>query len=704
LAQSYVAPWRTTLAAALLVLFTLSQRRNRFIVLAFALALGSSVMSLRQQSLQSSVVTKHFGASASVTVQFTTDPHQSSKKVSGQNFLPLSYSALASLREIQIDGSTYKLHIPVRLIATDKEIAKLLPGQKVLATVQILRSKEPRVAALLIANQGIRVLNPPSPWAQALGKVRLGLRAASGTGDAGSLIPGMVLGDTSLQTEKFCGDMRRSGLTHLVAVSGANFAIVSAFILWCAQFLFRTMRFRIIATAIALIVFIALVRPSPSVLRAAAMAAVLLIAYATKRGADSLPALGFAIAAVVIGDPWQGRDPGFALSVLATAGLLLFAPKIIAYLARFLPNFAAQAIAPPIAAMIFCAPVIVSIAGYLSPMSILANLLAAPAVAPITVIGFIAALISPLSPHIATVLVTCVKPLAWWVASVADWAAGFRVLTLSKGLIGFTVALMVIALIFTLPRKVFIAGLIIILSLTFVQRFPGSNWQVANCDIGQGDGAAVNLGNHRAIVIDTGPDPELIDRCLKQLSIREIPLLILTHGHADHIAGLSGAVRGRKVGTRWFGNVSRGTTAQFDGVHVKVLWPDNGEYDPNNSSIAARIDTPDFSLFACGDMEPLTQAVIASELRNVDIYKVCHHGSAYQDESFTRALSPQVAMISVGAGNSYGHPAPKTLGLLAQAGAKVLRTDLDGAIAIAAQRHRLKIRTSKGNLNFIRWE
>ena len=692
------------MAAALLVLFTLSQRRNRFIVLAFALALGSSVMSLRQQSLQSSVVAKHFGASASVTVQFTTDPHQSSKKVSGQNFLPPSYSALASLREIQIDGSTYKLHIPVRLIATDKEIAKLLPGQKVLATVQILRSKEPRVAALLIANQGIRVLNPPSPWAQALGKVRLGLRAASGTGDAGSLIPGMVLGDTSLQTENFRGDMRRSGLTHLVAVSGANFAIVSAFILWCAQFLFRTMRFRIIATAIALIVFIALVRPSPSVLRAAAMAAVLLIAYATKRGADSLPALGFAIAAVVIGDPWQGRDPGFALSVLATAGLLLFAPKIIAYLARFLPNFAAQAIAPPIAAMIFCAPVIVSIAGYLSPMSILANLLAAPAVAPITVIGFIAALISLLSPHIATVLVTCVKPLAWWVASVADWAAGFRVLTLSKGLIGFTVALLVIALIFTLPRKVFIAGLLIILSLTFLQRFPGANWQVANCDIGQGDGAAVNLGNHRAIVIDTGPDPELIDRCLKQLSIREIPLLILTHGHADHIAGLSGAVRGRKVGARWFGNVSRGTTAQIDGVNVKVLWPDNGEYDPNNSSIAVRIDTPDFSLFACGDMEPLTQAVIASELRKVDIYKVCHHGSAYQDESFTRALSPQVAMISVGAGNSYGHPAAKTLGLLAQVRAKVLRTDLDGAIAIAAQGHRLKIRTSKGNLNFIRWE
>jgi competence protein ComEC len=514
----------------------------------------------------------------------------------------------------------------------------------------------------------------------------------------------MVLGDTSLQSENFRSDMRRSGLTHLVAVSGANFAIVSAFILWGAQFLFRTMRFRILATAIALAAFIALVRPSPSVLRAAAMAAVLLIAYATKRGADSLPALGFAIAAVVIGDPWQGRDPGFALSVLATAGLLLFAPRAIAYLERYLPKIIAQAIAAPIAATVFCAPVIVAISGYLSPMSIFANLLAAPAIVPITIVGFISALLSPFMPGFSSLLVSCVKPLAWWIASVADWAAGFRVLTISKGLLGFIFVIITIALILLLPRKVVIAAVLIALSLSYLQRFPGGDWQVANCDIGQGDGAAINLGNHRAIVIDTGPDPELIDRCLKQLSIREIPLLILTHGHADHIAGLAGAIRGRKVGATWFGNVKRGTSAQIGDAKIKVLWPDNGEYDPNNSSIAVRIDTPDFSLFAGGDMEPLTQVVIASELRKVDIYKVCHHGSAYQDESFTRALAPQVAMISVGAGNSYGHPAANTLALLRQVSAKVLRTDVNGAIAIAADRHRLKIRTSKGRFNFIRWE
>jgi competence protein ComEC len=377
---------------------------------------------------------------------------------------------------------------------------------------------------------------------------------------------------------------------------------------------------------------------------------------------------------------------------------------MIEYFSRYLPKILAQAMAPPIAAMVFCAPVIVAIAGYLSPMSILANLFAAPAVAPITIVGFIAALLSPCAPTLSALLVTLVKPLAWWIANVADWAAGFRVLTISKGLLGFVAVIIAIALILLLPRKIVIATVLIALSLSYLQRFPGGDWQVANCDIGQGDGAAINLGNHRAIVIDTGPDPELIDRCLKQLSIREIPLLILTHGHADHIAGLSGAIKNRKVGATWYGNVKRGKVAQIGNTKIKVLWPDNGEYDPNNSSIAVRIDAPDFSLFAGGDMEPVSQAAIAAELTSVDIYKVCHHGSAYQDESFTRALAPQVAVISVGAGNSYGHPAANTLTLLEQVGAKVLRTDVDGAIAITARRHRLKITTSKGSFNFIRWE
>ncbi len=703
-----MAPWRISLGAICFVALALSQKKRRIIVLVVALTLGSVVMSMRQQSLESSAVANYFQSTAEVRAIVTTDPQRTAKRVSGQNFLPPSFSFLASLRQIAGGQGQFNLRTPVRIITSDENVVGLLPGQRISFSASVLESKEARTGALLIARGAITATTPASSWAKSLAAIRLGLRNASGSGDGASLIPGMVLGDTSLQSDQFKSDMRRSGLTHLVAVSGANFAIVSAFVLWCMQFLFRSMRFRIIATAIALICFIALVRPSPSVLRAAAMAAVLLISYGTRRGADSLPALGFAIALVVVGDPWQAREPGFALSVLATAGLLLYAPRVTNFFARGLPKLLAQAAAPPISAMVFCAPVIVALSGFLSPASLFANLFAAPAVAPITITGFIAALISPIFPQLSSLLITCVKPLAIWIAWVADWAAGYRVLTLQKGLIGFLVIAIVIALFLLAPKRLVVTVVILVLSLSYLQRFPAGDWLVANCDIGQGDGAAINLGNHRAIVIDTGPDPEAIDRCLKQLGVREIPLLIITHGHADHIAGWPGVTKGRKVGQTWHQNINRGARAQLQStagpVDIEVLWPDSGSYDPNNSSIAVRITTLDYTLFAGGDMEPLSQSMIASTMREVDIYKVCHHGSAYQDEIFTRALSPQVAMISVGAGNSYGHPAPATLDLLAQTGAKVLRTDRDGAIAISARNHRLKVRTSRSKLTFLRWE
>jgi competence protein ComEC len=522
----------------------------------------------------------------------------------------------------------------------------------------------------------------------------------------------MVLGDTSLQSATFKNEMRRSGLTHLVAVSGANFAIVSTFILYLMQFVFRKIPLRLAATAIFLISFIALVRPSPSVLRAAAMAAVLLIAQGTHRGRDSLPALGFAIAAVVVADPWQVRDPGFALSVLATAGLLIAAPRLVEKFSAVMPKPVAVVIATPLAATLFCSPVIVAISGQLSLMSIVANVLAAPAVAPITIVGFVAALISPVLPSLSQLLLWCVKPLAAFVAWIASVISDYSVIAFTTGAKGFFIIAGALALGYFFNRKIIIAALLILIAISWLLRFPGGDWQIANCDVGQGDSMVVNLGDHRAIVIDTGPDPIAEDRCLHQLGVKKIELLILTHVHADHIGGLNGAIRDRTVVAQWFGNVRAGTRATFASdrgpVTIEVLWPqgqwaDEQNSDPNNSSIAIVLRAPDFSLFAGGDMEPLTQAQIAPLVGRVDIYKVCHHGSRFQDESFTRALSPAISVISVGAGNSYGHPAPETIQSLTRLGSRVLRTDLDGAIAIRAHRQRFRIRTSKGSFALLRW-
>jgi competence protein ComEC len=682
-------------------------------------------MSIRQASLENSAIAHYFDSQIDFTAQVMTDPNQTSTG---------NYSFTARLLSFEIDKENFTLRVPVRIIS--RQSVELLPGQTVRATARVVQTKESRVAAMLLVDKEFEVLTVPSRWAATLGAIRTGLRTHSGDGDAGALIPGMVLGDTSKQTTEFKDQMKRSGLTHLVAVSGANFAIVSSFVLFCMQFVIRRNNHRIIATAIALACFIALVRPSPSVLRAAAMAAVLLSAQATKRKTDSLPALGFAIAAVVLGDPWQSRDAGFALSVLATAGLLLFAPVIKDHLPTH--KKLASALAPPIAAIVFCSPILVALSGYLSPMSIFANLLAAPFVAPITIVGFIAALVSPFAPILTSVLIYIIRVPAGLIVSIAHWSSGFPALTIHSGTIGFVIVATLVGLLWVFKkswRRSTAVLVVIILSLTWVQRWPAGDWQIANCDVGQGDSMVINLQHGRGIVIDVGPDPVAENKCLRNLGITEVPLLILSHFHADHIRGLSGLLQSRKVGQVWISNnlepllesthslallreskivtVQKGLVSQIAGIKFEILWPENTSRNfedmpgdgsqINNSSIAMLVTTPDWSIFTAGDLEPPAQHEILGSVRIVDIYKVCHHGSKYQDEELMSALSAQIAVISVGAKNSYGHPAPETIASLTRLGTQVVRTDIDGAVAITAKAHHLRVRKSKGTFKLFYW-
>jgi competence protein ComEC len=276
---------------------------------------------------------------------------------------------------------------------------------------------------------------------------------------------------------------------------------------------------------------------------------------------------------------------------------------------------------------------------------------------------------------------------------------------------------------------------VIILSLTWFQRWPAGDWQIANCDVGQGDSMVINLHHGRGIVIDVGPDPIAENKCLRNLGITEVPLLVLSHFHADHVAGLSGLLQSRRVGQVWISNnlepvlesthalmllresqvvtVQKGLISQIAGIQFEILWPENTsrnfESMPgdgshiNNSSIAMLVTTADWSMFTAGDLEPPAQREILGSVRTVDIYKVCHHGSKYQDQELMEALSPQIAVISVGAKNSYGHPAPETIASLTRLGTQVVRTDIDGAVAITAKAHHLRVRKSKGTIRLFYW-
>ena len=649
-------------------------------------------------------------------------------------------TALASISIIRIAGVSRSIRLPIRLTSS-KEI-RLIPGEKFTVTGVAFPTAERRVAALIATTGNFRKLSQANYLQRVSAKIRDAFRksAISVGGAGGALIPGLVIGDTSLEEPTFAVNMRRVGLSHLTAVSGANFAIIAAFLLWLSQWVFKRVRSRLILTSLVLIGFIFLVRPSPSVLRASVMSAVILIAKARGIKADSIPSLGLAIAFLILMDPFQAIDPGFALSVAATAGILLLAPKLEAYLGeKFGHEKFAELIAIPLSATIMCTPVILAISGLFSLVSIPANILAEPVVAPITVIGFIAAIVSPITPGISHLLLLLIKPLAQLIVWISNFASSLPVLILPKSYLGAGIALLVIALVKL--RKWFALSLLLVAAILVIAlpgRWPGANWSVANCNVGQGDGLAINLGNHEALVIDVGPDSKLMDKCLKDLRIERIPLLVLSHFHADHVHGLDGVLSGRKVSSVWVSNFDQpkserdtavllmgnipihqattGEVVRFQSakgqVEIQVLWPSkvqsNFDVLPgdgsaiNNSSIALVITVGNLRMFSAGDLEPQAQAAMLAltKIAPVDIYKVSHHGSSFQYLPLLSALHPKIALISVGAGNSYGHPAASTVKALQSIGATVLRTDQDGALSVDGA---LKIRTKRNDWWNISW-
>ena len=677
-------------------------------------------------------------AIANVFLTIVSDPVTRAASVTGSMLRPESVSLNARLSRVEMLDRVYVTRVPVYVIA-DRTWLGLLPGTRVKVEVSFIPTLA-EVAATLRTRSPPQIVVKPNVLERWAGRIRSGLSHSvdSLPGDPRGLLPGLVIGDTSRVSRSLNDDMRTTGLTHLVAVSGANLAIVAALVTSLLRRTKVSRRFRSPLAIAAIVLFVIVVRPQPSVLRAAAMACVVLVAASLGVKASAIPALATAIFVLLLIDPTQAISYGFALSVFATAGLLLLAPGWSSALERHLPRWLAQAIAIPLAAQAMCAPLIVALSGQVSIVAVLANAIAGPLVAPATILGLGTALVSQFSgnvatftAHIAALPTMAISGIAHRFAALPFAAIGwpksfFGVLLLAA----ITVALVALAKRAARSRRIFIGTIVVFLSLLLPSLshpgWPPKDWTLVACDVGQGDGLLINLGQHSAIVIDAGPDVHLISKCLDELEIKIVPLVILTHDHADHVEGLPGVLRHRKVGRIWITpldepkgefrrilkwakkipitHVGAGIRVKIGDYQIETLWPNGIEDSPNNASIATLItksalNQTSLRLFLAGDLEAPAQANLLANWRNhpewgeikVDVLKICHHGSANQDPNFLIALSPRVAVISVGKGNMYGHPAEATMTALRRLGTYVARTDQSGSLAVAQRAEELVV-------------
>ncbi|WP_232663025.1 ComEC/Rec2 family competence protein [Pseudonocardia sp. TRM90224] len=675
------------------------------------------------------------GAAVTLHVVVDDDPRAVRASAYGsQTGEPSMVVVPATLTGASADDTDWTLGGSVVLLAPHEGWHGLLPGQALTAEGLLVPADRAdlTIAVLRVRGPPQHVLAPPW-WQGVAATLRAGLReaaAAALTPSGAGLLPGLAVGDTSVLSAKVEADFRAAGLTHLLAVSGANLAIVSGAVVGLLTLLGAGPRFAAGVGAVALVGFVVLVRPSPSVLRAGVMAAIVLLALGAGRSRAAVPALAAAVLVLLVVDPSLAVDVGFALSVTATAALVLLAPGWARRLQqRGLARWPAEALAVSVAAFVVTAPIVAGLNGELNLVAVVANLLAAPAVAPATVLGVLAALVSPLGAPVATAVAWTSTPAVWWLVFVADQAAAVPGATLPwvEGVVGALLLVGVLVVVVALARSRAVRALMIALAvgaaLVLVPSrlrppgWPPEAWSVVACDVGQGDAIVLATGVPGwAVLVDAGPEEGLVDACLRRLGVHHLAMVVLSHLHADHVGGIAGAVRGRGVGAialgpvhepRWALGVVRkaaadaraplvalakGTRLRWPALTVDVIGPVHpaGEVDAedgaavNDGSLVLRLGTPAGTVLLTGDAEVAAQSdlLAAGAGLQADVLKLPHHGSRSTSSAFLRAVGARTVLVSVGAGNRYGHPNLRLLGELERAGARVRRTDLSGDLAV----------------------
>jgi competence protein ComEC len=586
------------------------------------------------------------------------------------------------------------------------------------------------------------------------------------------LAAAIVVGLRDRVARDVAADFRTSGLSHVVAISGFHIALVAAL----ASALLRPLprRPRSIALIALICGYALLAGASPSVLRAAAMSGTVLLLRISGRSGQAAAALGMAVLVLLAIEPATASDVGFQLSVAATAGLLRWATPFSEWLtARApapVPGWLLETLGVSLAAQLATLPLVLLHFGRLSLVAPLSNLLAAPLIAPamaaaglsVAVGGMAGAglpgiLLAPLE-LVAALLVGALIAVARMCAALpfaaidlappfdlaTAAAAGVVVLALVRRRTHGLAARAPEARLAAVPRSgrpspvtvvaATVACVALLVSIVAGAQ-PDGRLHMTVLDVGQGDAILLVGPAGSRMLVDTGPDPDLL---LTQLDARlpawdrRLDLIVITHPHEDHVAGLALLLDRYRIGSiaepgmiglgpgdaafrerlaaagQRTRTLAAGDTFDFDGVRAKVHWPIAGQVPAkpsdggkgvNNVSIVLELDFGSRRLLLTGDVEEEIDGRLLGRglAGRVDVLKVAHHGSgSATTDAFLERLAPRLAVISAGTGNPYGHPSPATVARLERSGARVLRTDLDGSVEVSTDGRDLRVLTSGG--------
>jgi competence protein ComEC len=537
------------------------------------------------------------------------------------------------------------------------------------------------------------------------------------------LLMGLALGDDSRLDAGLARDFQATGLGHLLVVSGENVAMVLAPVLALALALRLRRVPRFLLGLGTVVFFVVLTGAEPSVMRAGVMAGLTLFGVLVGRPRSTASILAGAVLVLLVIDPSLVWAIGFQLSVAATAGMVALATPFAERL-RFLPRPIALAAGTTLAAQAGVTPILLFHFREVPGVTILANLLAFPGVSPALLLGLGAAATGLAIPAAGHVLAAIALVPMRYLELVADRLARAPVPWITSGgglapLVGGAVLVCVLALWLRSNRRlprIALVGAVALLPIfvwtTALSAGPPSGLVVRFLDVGEGDAALVTSPGGANVLIDAGPDPGLVATKLSALGVKRLDVVVASHQHADHVAGFPSVLARFPVGLVLEPGCHDPSPAYADLLsavadeHLPVEHPRTGDTyavgdlrldvlgpsacsegttaNPNDDSIVIRLIYREDVVLFPGDAEkPLQQEILdAGEPVAAEVLKVPHHAGATSLEEFFDAVDPELAVVSVGQPNDFGHPVPEVLDELEATGAEVLRTDLLGDVTV----------------------